>query len=205
VPARLGAVEQVTVETAGLGGDDGVTGGVNLKFVTRRGTNKCQGSFFEQYRTDKLNANTFGNIARDLPKPELRRHDFGGNFGGPLVPSKLFGFVNYEVEYIPQSANQTNTILTEAARTGNLPVPDGWRRGRSRSTSTSWQAQLGSSQLPIQRSVLCSPSSHRPVHTAAPSRVQPPHRNATWLEPQKTVNYYPTVRVDYQVKTTCRS
>jgi hypothetical protein len=45
VPARLGAVEQVTVETAGLGGDDGVTGGVNLKFVTRRGTNKYQGSF----------------------------------------------------------------------------------------------------------------------------------------------------------------
>ena len=40
VPARLGAVEQVTVETAGLGGDDGVTGGVNLKFVTRRGTNR---------------------------------------------------------------------------------------------------------------------------------------------------------------------
>ena len=39
VPARLGAVEQVTVETAGLGGDDGVTGGVNLKFVTRRGSN----------------------------------------------------------------------------------------------------------------------------------------------------------------------
>src|SRR5262245_60188069 len=40
VPARLGAVEEVTVETAGLGGDAGVTGGGNLKFVTRRGTNQ---------------------------------------------------------------------------------------------------------------------------------------------------------------------
>lgn len=36
VPARLGAIEEVTVETAGLGGDAGVTGGVNLKSVTRR-------------------------------------------------------------------------------------------------------------------------------------------------------------------------
>ena len=89
VPARLGAVEQVTVETAGLGGDDGVTGGVNLKFVTRRGTNKYTGSFFEQYRTDKLNANTFGNVARGLAKPELRRHDFGGNFGGPLIAQQI--------------------------------------------------------------------------------------------------------------------
>jgi hypothetical protein len=126
VPARLGAVEQVTVETAGLGGDDGVTGGVNLKFVTRRGTNKYTGSFFEQYRTDKLNANTFGNVARGLPKPELRRHDFGGNFGGPIIrgsgplANKLFVFANYEVEYIPQSANQTNTILTELARQGTF-------------------------------------------------------------------------------------
>ena len=29
-------------------------------------------------------------------------------------------FVNYEVEYIPQMANQTNTILTEAARQGTF-------------------------------------------------------------------------------------
>ena len=48
VPARLGAIEEVTVETAGLGGDSGVTGGVNLKFVTRRGTNPYRGSAFEQ-------------------------------------------------------------------------------------------------------------------------------------------------------------
>ena len=50
---------------------------MNLKFVTRRGSSRYTGSFFEQYRTDKLNANTFGNVARGLPKDELRRHDFG--------------------------------------------------------------------------------------------------------------------------------
>src|SRR6185295_57740 len=71
VPARLGAVEQVTVETAGLGGDDGVTGGVNLKFITRRGTHQYHFSMFEQYRTDKLNANTFSNRYTGVAKPEL--------------------------------------------------------------------------------------------------------------------------------------
>src|SRR6185369_12272893 len=96
VPARLGAVEEVTVESAGLGGDDGVTGGVNLKFITRRGTNQYHFSMFEQYRTEKLNANSFRNAALGTPKAELRRHDFGGNFGGPInihpaVKGKLFG------------------------------------------------------------------------------------------------------------------
>jgi hypothetical protein len=66
VPARVGAIEEVTVETAGLSGDAGVTGGVNLKFVTKRGTNSYRGSVFEQYRTDKLNKNLFGNAARGI-------------------------------------------------------------------------------------------------------------------------------------------
>ena len=129
VPARLGAVEQVTVETAGLGGDDGVTGGVNLKFVTRRGTNQYTGSFVEQYRTDKLNANTFGNVARGLPKEKLRRHDFGGNFGGPIVANKLFVFANYEVEYIPQIAEPDEHHPHRGGAAGNLQLRHGCRRG----------------------------------------------------------------------------
>src|SRR5262245_30782107 len=84
VPSRLGAVEEVTVESAGLGGDDGVTGGVNIKLITRRGTNQYRFSMFEQYRTEKLNANSFPNVNRGSAKSELRRHDFGGNFGGPI-------------------------------------------------------------------------------------------------------------------------
>ena len=121
VPARLGAVEQVTVETAGLGGDDGVTGGVNLKFITRRGSARYTGSFFDQWRTDKLNANTFGNVARGIAENDLNRHEFGGNFGGP-VPigdrNKLFFFVNHEVDYIPQTTTRETTVLTPEAQAG---------------------------------------------------------------------------------------
>ena len=40
VPARLGAIEEVTVETSGQGAESGAMGGVNLKFITRRGTNQ---------------------------------------------------------------------------------------------------------------------------------------------------------------------
>ena len=46
VAPRLGAMEEVTVETAGLGADAGAEGGVSLKFITRRGTSQYHGSFF---------------------------------------------------------------------------------------------------------------------------------------------------------------
>src|SRR5262245_46721942 len=65
VPARLGAVEELTVESAGLGGDAGVEGGVNLKFVTRRGTSQYHGSAFDQAQNDIFNANSYFNTSRN--------------------------------------------------------------------------------------------------------------------------------------------
>src|SRR3954470_960384 len=123
VPARLGAVEEVTVESAGLGGDAGVEGGVNLKFITRRGTSKFHASAFDEAQNDKFNANSYFNTTRGLPKPRVRRHDFGFNFGGPLVPTgkwrdKLFLFVNMEEQYIPQTQTRNNVILTPEAEQG---------------------------------------------------------------------------------------
>src|SRR4029079_6928530 len=47
VPARMGAIEEVTVESAGLGADAGAEGGVNLKFITRRGNNHEHGRLFD--------------------------------------------------------------------------------------------------------------------------------------------------------------
>ncbi len=124
VPARLGAVEEVTVETAGLGGDAGVTGGVNLKFVTRRGTNQYRGSVFEQYRTDKLNANSFGN---SRPRPAEGRSCAATTSAATSAVrscraarsrNKLFFFANYEQEYIPQTQTRTQTVLTAEAQQG---------------------------------------------------------------------------------------
>src|SRR5207249_941317 len=54
VPPRLGAIEEVTVETAGLGADAGAEGAVNLKFITKRGSNQYHGSGFEQFQHDRL-------------------------------------------------------------------------------------------------------------------------------------------------------
>ena len=205
VPARLGAVEQVTVETGGLGGDDGVTGGVNLKFVTRRGTDRYTGSFVEQYRTDKLNANTFGNVARGLPKDYLRRHDFGGNFGGPIARSgplanKLFGFVNFEVEWIPQTQTRTQTTLTEEARLGTFRYVTA--AGEQRTVNVlnmAAAAGLQSTVDPIMAALLAQESAAKQYATLEPGTTLRTEV-LNWREPQKQINYYPTVRLDYQIK-----
>ena len=204
VPARLGAVEQVTVETGGLGGDDGVTGGVNLKFVTRRGSSRYTGSVFEQYRTDKLNANTFGNVARGLPKDKLRRHDFGGNIGGPIpvggeLQNKLFFFFNQEVEWIPQTTTRTQTILTEEARQGIFRYAVGSEQRTVNVLQMAGAAGLPSTVDPTIAALLAQQAGARQYGTLEPGNNLR-QEVLSWLEPQKQINYYPTARFDYQIR-----
>ncbi len=66
VPVRLGAVEEVSVETAGLGADSGAQSGANIKFTTKRGGNQYHGSVFYEPRSEQFNANTWSRNAQGL-------------------------------------------------------------------------------------------------------------------------------------------
>jgi hypothetical protein len=198
--SRLGAIEEVTVETAGLNGDSGVTGGVNLKFVTRRGSNAYRGSLFEQYRTEKLNANSWRNNARGEEKDELRRHDFGGNFGGPILRDRLFFFGNYEQEYIPQTQTRSQTLLRLEAQQGIFRYQTA--AGEQRTVNVLDIARdngFSGTINPIIANILSEQNRARQygnVTTTNNLRTE----SLQWQEPQKQINHYPTVRVDYQIK-----
>jgi hypothetical protein len=77
----LDSVEEVTVTTAGNTADATGQGAVQIRFVTKAGTNQWTGTAYEYFRHDALNANTwFRN--RDLPpirKPARRRRTSCGN------------------------------------------------------------------------------------------------------------------------------
>jgi len=105
----LDSVEEVTVTTAGNTADATGQGGVQIKFVTKSGTNNWIGTAYEYLRHDALNANTWFNN-RDLPpdpatgkapKPELRDYQQGIAQGGPILKNKAFFFFNYEEERRP--------------------------------------------------------------------------------------------------------
>jgi hypothetical protein len=123
VPVRLGAVEEVTVETAGLGADSGAQSGANIKFTTRRGGKSFHGSGFYELRSEQLNANSWTRNAQGLPRIYNRNHEYGGNIGGPLVPfwglkEKLFFFANFEKRFNPQANAATIAIPTADAQRG---------------------------------------------------------------------------------------
>src|SRR5437762_6179431 len=106
-PVRLGAVEEVTISTAGLTADAGAEGAVQVQFVTKRGTNNVHWQVFDQLRNDKLNANSWLNSVRGLPKNTLHLNEYGANVGGAMVKGKLFYFANYEQIIQPSQSTQT--------------------------------------------------------------------------------------------------
>jgi hypothetical protein len=117
-PIRLGAIEEVTVSTAGLTSEAGAEGAVQVQFATKRGTNTFRGQVFDTIQNEKLNANNPVNKSRDITKTKLRQHEYGANFGGPLVRNKLFFFANYEQIYSPSESTPERTILTSEAQQG---------------------------------------------------------------------------------------
>jgi hypothetical protein len=204
VPSRLGAVEEVTVETAGLGGDAGVEGGVNLKFVTRRGTSTYHGGAFDEAQNDTLNANSYFNTSRGIAKPKLRRHDFGFNFGGPMVPKdkwrdKLFLFVNYEEQWAPLTQSRSNTILTEEARSGVFRYQTSTGEQRTVNLYNIAAANgFQSTPDPLMGALLAQQATSRGLGTVS-SNNNLRTDLVSWVQPQTNVFYYPTARADYQI------
>ena len=122
----LDSVEEVTVTTAGNTAEATGQGSVQVKFVTKSGTNNWTGTAYEYLRHDGLNANTwFRN--RDLPpdpatgkapKDKLRNYQQGVALGGPIMRNKAFFFFNYEEQRAPASSTLQRVILTPEASAG---------------------------------------------------------------------------------------
>ena len=126
VVPRLDAIEEVTMTSAVAGADSSGSGAVQVRFVTRSGTNQYQTSVYEYFQHASLNTNTFVNSTLNrLPKPLRTIHTYGGRVGGPIVipgvvdgRGKAFFFFNQEEVYQPNETPRTRTIVTEAAQAG---------------------------------------------------------------------------------------
>src|SRR5215475_9883871 len=125
-PARIDAVEEVTVSTTGLGAEAGGEGAMQIRLVTKRGTDQYHGKILHQFRNEALNANTFFNNLQGIQRAKARENDAVGSFGGPLLPfiprfkKKLFFFVYYEAQPAPSTSTFQQRILTPAAQRGDF-------------------------------------------------------------------------------------
>jgi hypothetical protein len=90
----IDAIQEFKVQTSNFGADIG-KGGAVVNVVTKSGTNKFHGSGFEFLRNSFMDAkNYFDDPAR--PIPPFKRNEFGGSFGGPIIRSRTFFFVDYQ-------------------------------------------------------------------------------------------------------------
>ncbi len=112
-PERFDAIEEVTVSTSGMNADQSGDGAMNIRFTTKRGTDKYHFHVLEQFSNEDLNANSFFNNARGLPRNKSRSANYAGNMGGPLLPwirplkgKVFFFFVNFEDVPSPSSSHR---------------------------------------------------------------------------------------------------
>lgn len=96
-------------------------GGV-VSVVTKSGTNSFHGTAFDYLRNNYFDANSYFNNQQNLPVPVLKRNQYGGTIGGPIVRNKLFFFFSYEGQHQTSldARNGKVTAFTPAEASGDF-------------------------------------------------------------------------------------
>jgi len=111
------ALAEFSVETNNFDARYGGSGGAVVNIVTKSGTNRLHGSLFEYLRNGALNATNFFASQKDA----LKRNQFGGSIGGPILRDKLFYFGSYQGTTIASTSNaNTAFVPTDAQRRGDF-------------------------------------------------------------------------------------
>ncbi len=119
VTPPVDAIAEFQVLTSGYDASFGRHAGAQVNIVTKSGSNRVDGTLYEFFRHDALNAtNTFA--ARDQPSPEYGRHQFGGALGAPLVRNRSFLFVDYEGRRLREGITRISNVATVAERAGDF-------------------------------------------------------------------------------------
>src|SRR5687767_10660644 len=93
------ALQEFRVATSGLAAQSGMRSAASVNAVTKSGTNTFHGNAFEFLRDKRFNATSpFAAIGPDGKRFDdgLKRNQYGGTLGGPIVRDRLFYFVGYQ-------------------------------------------------------------------------------------------------------------
>jgi len=125
------ALQEFKVETSGLQAQYGFHSAGTVNAVTKSGTNDLHGDLFEFVRNGSLNARNAFAITDD----GLKRNQFGGTIGGPIMKNKLFFFGGFQGTtlrsrpsdnraYVPTPAMLAGdfTTIASGACNNNRPV-----------------------------------------------------------------------------------
>ena len=115
------ALQEFRVATSGLTAQNGVHSGASVNAVTKSGTNRFSGNAFEFLRHHRFNATSpFAPIGPDGSAMDdgLKRNQFGGTLGGPIVRDRLFFFGAYQGTAIRSAAGVEHRLRADAGDAG---------------------------------------------------------------------------------------
>jgi hypothetical protein len=192
------ALQEFRVATSGLTAQNGVHSGASVNAVTKSGTNRFSGNGFEFLRHHRFNATSpFALVGKDGKRADdgLKRNQFGGTFGGPIVKDRLFFFGAYQGTAVRQRPNANVAFVpTPAMLAGDFtdftsPACNGGRQVTLRAPFVNNRinpAQFSPAALNLARRL---PATTDPCGTI------------TFEVQSNRDEHQPLVRVDYQMGT----
>jgi hypothetical protein len=218
VRPRIDAIDEVTISTATPGAESNGTGAVQIRFVTRGGTNDFNGSVYWYHREPTLSANYWYNNATLAADPKTGKapilrvllNQYGVRFGGPIRIPKLFDgrnkaffFVNYEEYRLPEQQLRSRTILNTNIFGGATPGNFQYVAGGVTRTVNLLQAagSLGLTNTvdPDIANLLNEIRSTTSQGSLAPVANAPNYQRFSFINPGGQDRYFPTVRFDFNL------
>jgi Carboxypeptidase regulatory-like domain/TonB dependent receptor/TonB-dependent Receptor Plug Domain len=101
----------------------GRNSGAIINIVTKSGSNTWHGSAIEFFRSGKMGARNYFNLA-STPKDPFNNNQFGGSLGGPIVKDKTFFYTDYEGQRENGAQAGVACVPTGTAADGSLSPTD---------------------------------------------------------------------------------
>jgi Carboxypeptidase regulatory-like domain/TonB dependent receptor len=115
IQTSVDALQEFKVQQSAYSAEFSQAGGA-LNATTKSGSNQFHGALFEFMRDDRFDARNF--FARETE--ELKRHQFGGTIGGPMLRNRTFFFASYEGMRERQGLVFNNVVPTTAMKGGDF-------------------------------------------------------------------------------------
>ncbi|HYW48183.1 MAG TPA: carboxypeptidase regulatory-like domain-containing protein [Bryobacteraceae bacterium] len=125
IEPSIDALQEFSVQQNAYSAEFKRAGGA-FNATTKSGSNRLHGNAFEFLRNDFLDARNFFSITRAV----LKRNQFGGTLGGPVVvphvyngKDKTFFFISYQGMRLRQGSPANSTVPSAGERTGDFSAP----------------------------------------------------------------------------------
>ena len=107
------AIQEYQVQTQNFGAETGQAGSAVITAITKTGGDKFHGSAFIEFQPNSFITQPYFDKLNHVPKPVFDRKQFGGEFGGPIVPGKVTFYLAAEgiSQHLPSSTGNVNPAL----------------------------------------------------------------------------------------------